>query len=271
MTFHLANSSASFWMPDPLDPGQPQPAADTPPETAVPGWWWRDTTNQNAIALHSETQFTGQAYQIYSSSKLRVLVCVATKGSNTVAIVTTNYFLIVGPGGAKMEAMANKNGLQKIYPPISAKNLQGVIYTGINPEVTWGTEYWRNSFYSNPLAPVYASAGFADAKTARDALDAAVLAREDAAYGRIDRGRLGNYGEVTVSQMAWGADAFLGAGSMKYASDAVSQYHLPTGMRSPPTSSQRRRPSTRTAFRSRSSQAPPATAVCSSGCRTRRS
>ena len=166
-TFHLTNSNASFWMPDPLDPGQPQPAADTPPETAWPGWWWRDTTNQNAIAQHSNDQFTGQAYQIYVSSKLRVYVYVAAKGANTVAIITTNNFLIVGPGGGKMEAMASKNGLQRIYPPISAKNLLGVIYTGITPEVENGSEYWRNSFYSNPLAPVYASAGYVEANAAR--------------------------------------------------------------------------------------------------------
>ena len=63
---------ASFWMPDPLDPGQPAPDPATPPDTAVPGWWWRDTTNQNAIAQHSEDQFTGQVYQLYVSSKLRV-------------------------------------------------------------------------------------------------------------------------------------------------------------------------------------------------------
>ena len=92
-----------------------------------------------------------------------------------------------------------------------------------------GSEYWRNSFYSNPLAPVYASAGYVEADAARGAVEAAVLAREDAAYGRISRGIDSYYGP-TVGQLAWGSDAFLGAGSMKYANGAIPWYSVPTNV-----------------------------------------
>ena len=132
-TFHLTNSNVSFWMPDPLDPGQPQPAADTPPDTAWPGWWWRDTTNQNAIAQHSETQFTGQAYQIYVSSKLRVYVYVAAKGANTVAIITTNNFLHRRPRRRKDGGYGRQ---ERLAEDLSAHFRQ---------EVAGGHLYWHHT------------------------------------------------------------------------------------------------------------------------------
>jgi uncharacterized repeat protein (TIGR01451 family) len=170
-----------FNMTDPLDPSVT---------------WPRDTTNQNAIAQHSEDQFTGQVYQLYSSSKLVVQVYVSTRGANTTAIMGPNNLFIVGPSGGQMEAYYAKDAISHSYPPINAKNLIGVIYTGATPEETWGTEYWKR--YTNP--PVYASASYSDAYAARSVVNDAITAREDSAYGR---------------QLAWGPDGFLGLGTMK--------------------------------------------------------
>ena len=113
VTFNLQNSvcRAPFWMPDPLDPGQPAPDPATPPDTAVPGYWWRDTTNQNVIAQHSEDQFTAMVYQPYASSKLKLMVYVSATGANSTALVGPNSFWLVGPGGGKDEANYGQDGL----------------------------------------------------------------------------------------------------------------------------------------------------------------
>ena len=106
---HLVNSNASFWTPDPLDPGKPQPAPDTPPATAVPGWWWRDTTNQNAIAQHSADEFTGQVYQVFSSSKLKVMVYSSLGGPNvTVALVGLTVGISSMPEAEGMRRMRRR-------------------------------------------------------------------------------------------------------------------------------------------------------------------
>ena len=44
----------SFWMADPLFDGKSNPNAykHAEPGDDVPGYWWRDTTNQNANANH---------------------------------------------------------------------------------------------------------------------------------------------------------------------------------------------------------------------------
>lgn len=52
-------------MADPLDPGQPAPAPDTPPDALVRGWWWRDGTNESVIEQHSLTEFTGDKEIVY--------------------------------------------------------------------------------------------------------------------------------------------------------------------------------------------------------------
>ncbi len=57
--------SHAGWMADPLDPGQPAPAPDTPPDALVRGWWWRDGTNESVIEQHSLTEFTGDKEIVY--------------------------------------------------------------------------------------------------------------------------------------------------------------------------------------------------------------
>ncbi len=205
--------SDPFWMPDPLDPGQPAPDPATPPDTVVPGYWWRDTTNQNAIAQHTEDQFTGAVYEPYGTNKLKAFVYAATGGANVTAVVGTTTWLLVGSGGGKAEANAAKIALQTKYPGISSKKLLGVILTGATPEETWGTTYWRNTFRYNPPFPINASAALTAAAAERSAVGTAITAREDNIYGRVNRRVTSS--QMYVDTMGWGPDTYLGAGSMK--------------------------------------------------------
>ena len=224
-TFHLTNSNASFWMPDPLDPGQPQPAAGTPPETAVPGWWWRDTTNQNAIAEHTAGQFTGTVYQPYSATKLKVMVYSSASGSNSVALVGTSSWWLVGPGGGRDEAPAAKEAFAGSCPTFSTKTLKGIVLTGVSQEETWGSQFWRNAFRTNPPAPVYADAAYVAAKAERDAVSTAIAARENDAYGQAWVS-----GVTNISTVAWGPDGLLGVGSMRQYVPVLPYYVAPDNL-----------------------------------------
>jgi len=175
--------------------------------------WWRDTTNQNAIAQQTDDQFTGVAYQVYQSSKLRVFFYSSNSGANTVAIVTSNNFFVIGGGGGKMEAMAAKTVIQRLYPSISGKELLGVIYTSVDPQVTWGSEYWRNSFYSNPLAPVYASSEYYNVLDRAGPVAGDKFVRDEYAYGK---------------NLVWGDDSLIGNGSGKVYHPSVAWGSVPT-------------------------------------------
>lgn len=230
-TFHLTNSNASFWMPDPLDPGQPQPAAGTPPETAVPGWWWRNTTNQNAITEHSATQFTGTVYQPYSATKLKVMVYSSASGSNSVALVGTigmSSWYLVGPGGGRDEANAAKIAFQGSYPTFSMSTLKGIVLTGVSQEETWGSQFWLNAFRTNPPAPVYADAAYVAAKAERDAVNDALAAREAGAYGTVPYWTDSVF--RTYRTLAFGPDASVGAGSMREYEPVLPYCVAPTNL-----------------------------------------
>jgi len=225
-TFHLTNSNASFWMPDPLDPGQPQPAAGTPPETAVPGWWWRNTTNQNAIAEHTAGQFTGTVYQPYSITKFKVMVYSSASGSNSVALVGTNSWWLVGPGGGRQEAVAAWMAFPAFYPTFNSRILKGIVLTGVSPEETWGGQVWLNHFRTNPPAPVFADAAYVAAKAERDAVNDALAARQAGAYGTVP------YWSTVRSYrtLAFGPDASVGAGSMREYQPWLPDYVAPDNL-----------------------------------------
>jgi len=162
VTFHLTNAPAadpnalaSYWMADPLDPGQPAPAADTPPETAVPGWWWRDTTHQNALSQHTADQFTGQVIQVYAdpARSLSVWVYSSRVGSNVTVIMTAHNRIVVGCGGGAAEATQARTAFQVGVPGFVTKADQGVILTDSRPDSYWGCKKW------NPVR-IYANSSF---------------------------------------------------------------------------------------------------------------
>jgi uncharacterized repeat protein (TIGR01451 family) len=217
-----------LWVPDPLDPGQPAPDPSAPHDADVAGRWWRDTTNQNAIAQQTYDQFTGTVYEPYGTNKLKMFVYSPLAGPTVIALVGTTSWLLVGTGGGKAEANAAKVGLQGYYPGLSSKKLLGIILTGASPEETWGTTYWRNTFRYTPPVPIYASAAFSAAAAERAAVDTAITAREDRAYGRINRVPNPATGGWKIDKMGWGPDRFLGAGSMMEYAPEIPSYTGPT-------------------------------------------
>jgi uncharacterized repeat protein (TIGR01451 family) len=219
-----------LWVPDPLDPGQPAPDPSAPHDADVAGWWWRDTTNQNAIAQQTYDQFTGTVYEPYGTNKLKMFVYSPLAGPTVIALVGTTSWLLVGTGGGKAEANAAKVGLQGYYPGLSSKKLLGIILTGASPEETWGTTYWRNTFRYTPPVPIYASAAFSAAAAERAAVDTAITAREDRAYGRINRVPNPATGGWKIDKMGWGPDRFLGAGSMMEYAPEIPFYTGPTNL-----------------------------------------
>jgi hypothetical protein len=173
--------------------------------------WWRDTTNQNAIADYSADEFTGTVSTAFSGyGGLTVLVYNSADGPNVTAIIESAYggdLWIVGPGGGRAEANNAKIAFQNYYTDFTGKTLRGIIYTDATPEGSWGSTYWWSIFRSTPLAPIYASAEFDHARADRDAVGNELLVREIMAYGRALTGT-GTTGD-------WGPDAFLGVGTMK--------------------------------------------------------
>ena len=157
------NALASYWMADPLDPGRPAPAAGTPPETAVPGWWWRDTTEQNALSQHTADQFTGQVIHAYhrdayvytggADSAIDVWVYSSKAGSNVTLIMTDKKSLLVGCGGGGAEALAARAAFLANVPGFVQRTGIGAVLPDANPESYWGCLKWN-------LPNIYISSGF---------------------------------------------------------------------------------------------------------------
>ncbi len=203
-------------MTDPLDPSVS---------------WWRDTANQNAIAQHSADEFTGQVSQVYSSSKLKVLVYSSINGPNVTALIGPSSWWLVGPGGGRDEANAAKMAFQYFYPKVGTITLKGILLTGASPEEAWGTTIWRNAFRYNPPFPIYANAAYPDARASWEAVAAGYSARHMNAMGPILDWDTNGY-----PILDWGADGTLGAGSMNQYKPIVTYYIAPDQLISSTTS-----------------------------------
>ena len=111
----------SFWMVDPLDPGQPAPDPSTPPEADVLGYWWRDTANQNAIAQHSQDEFTGQVSTAYHSRAFDILVDNSATGPNVTVLMTADDLVLVGPGAGRMRRTRPRLPLRTTFRALPAR------------------------------------------------------------------------------------------------------------------------------------------------------
>lgn len=194
------NALASDWMADPLDPGRPAPAAGTPPETAVPGWWWRDTSNQNALSQHTADQFTGQVIHAYHrdaytytggvDSAVDVWVYSSKAGPNVTLITTDHKYLLVGCGGGGAEALAARAAFLANVPRFAQRTSIGAVVLDHNPESYWGCRKWY-------LPNIWTSSGF----------EQALVRSEEAG---VEKARRTSY---TFGQaLPWGPDGNVGVG-----------------------------------------------------------
>jgi uncharacterized repeat protein (TIGR01451 family) len=208
--------TASFWMADPLDPAQPAPSPDTPPDTDVPGWWWRDTASQNALAQHSADEFTGQVDQttlVYYSTGLKIYVYYAASGSNVTVVTTPHNVLIVGCAGGYEQTLAALQALRNRISGFLHLIWDGVVIPGASQEQRYGCRIWQSAF-NNYSAPIYASASYTGALERLELVEQAFAPRQRRALGQ---------------SLAWGADGFLGAGSLKeYQPPSDPRYAAPT-------------------------------------------
>ena len=206
----------SFWMEDPLDPGHTAPPAGTDPATPWEGWWWRDTTNQNAIANHSSDDYTGTAYKVYDAAGLTVMVYSSTNGPNVVALVTSSELLLIGAGGSVHGANYAKIAFQKAYSGFMGKHLRGIVLLDPSRESSWGTNYWRALFGPFPLI---INAAYPGVKARWDRVGSEMNRRQNAVYGNA----------VTSTSLlwGWGDDYFLGAGSMEQYTPILASYAPP--------------------------------------------
>jgi uncharacterized repeat protein (TIGR01451 family) len=204
-TFSLTNSGPvnpaywycrdSYWMADPLDPGHEPPAPDTPIDSAVEGYWWRDTSNQNALAQHTAEIGTDTIVPLYTSSTFSVYVFMPPGGLNITLLTTPKNYMIVGScGGGSNEATYAKN---RLGPLISGKLLRGIVLADSTPRNIWGCRVWtKGNLYAN----IYGSSSYRQAQQHQFFVETELW--------NMYRRFLGTW-------LNWGADLFLGSGSMK--------------------------------------------------------
>ncbi len=203
VTFNLTNGGTtpaycldSSWVADPLMPGTPPPAPDTPADAAVEGWWWRDTATQAKRLQHDQEQFTDTIVRLYTSPSLNVYVYISAVGTNVTLFTnpTTNKYFIVGCGGGADEASYAKS---RFSPYLYGKTLKGVVITSTSPEDLWGCKVWTKGSLA---IPIYASSGFAD---------------DVQKQYRVSEEFTERYEEFWGTNLPWSADGFLGSGIMK--------------------------------------------------------
>jgi uncharacterized repeat protein (TIGR01451 family) len=185
----------SYNMTDPLDPSVT---------------WWRDTTNQNAIAQHSEDEFpTPYVQTVYSSSELTVLVYHSRGGPNVTALISSSSFLLVGAGGGRAEAQTAKLAFQNVYTGFTNKTLKGIVLLDASAEQSWGVTYWRSIFHYTPQVPLIVNAAYESVRAKRAAVQHEMDLRQGRAYGIVMTSS-----SRTSSLLNWGPDGFLGDGTM---------------------------------------------------------
>lgn len=199
-TFSLTNSGVasqycrdSYWMADPLDPGHAPPATDTPIDSAVEGWWWRDTSNQNALLQHSKEIGTDTIVTLYTSPTFNVYVFINPWGPNVTLMVTQKNYMIVGCGGDSNVATYARN---RLAPLFAGRTLSGIVLIDSTPEDNWDCKVWTKA---NFFADIYASSSFNQS-----------MQQQGFVLNRL----MDNYRRFMGTDQAWGADNFLGSGSM---------------------------------------------------------
>lgn len=183
----------SFWMADPLFTGTPGDPTGAQPGDTVPGYWYRDTTNQNALAQYTHDQFTDSVITLYDTTNLKINMYNSAVGTNVTLISTPNSYMIVGCGGGTNEATSARNSL---YGLITGKTLAGVIMTDTDDEDLWGCNVWTKISTS---AAVYGNSSFDDAYGFNLFIKTEQLSRNQMFHG---------------TSLPWGTDSFLGAGTM---------------------------------------------------------
>jgi hypothetical protein len=172
--------------------------------------WWRDTTDQNAIADHSE-EHTGDVHTVYSDLNLKVLMYSSTNGANVTALIASSEMFIVGAGGSHAGAGAARFAFQANYNGFIGKTLRGIVLPDIHGEDSWGLTYWRTVFPNNPPAPLIVNAAYENARQNRNEVDHEYVVRDLMARGK---------------NLTWGSDSLLGEGSMRdYRPDSPSFLH----------------------------------------------
>lgn len=200
----------SFWMADPLFSGTPGDPTNAQPGDTVPGYWYRDTTNQNALAQYTQDQFIDNVVALYNSATLNVYEYISAGGTNVTLITAGSDYMIFGCGGSTAGATAARN---KLYGLIAGKTLRGVIMPDSYYEDTWGCKTWTKGQSS---MVIYANAFFDDTLQRGFFIDTAQITRREAFYGM---------------SLSSGSDGSLGAGAMgTYRAVRPQYYQEPTAL-----------------------------------------
>ncbi len=203
-------STNSFWMSDPLFTGTPGDPTNAQPGDTVPGYWYRDTTNQNALAQYTQDQFTDEVIALYNSATLNVYEYISNVGTNVTLFTSGSDYMIVGCGGGTAEATQARG---KLYGLIAGKALRGVIMTDMYEEDIWGCRFWTRA---QPSVVLYANASFDDSLQETYFIQTARTTRREAFYG---------------TSLPWGSDSLLGAGAMgEYRAVQPQYYHGPAAL-----------------------------------------
>jgi hypothetical protein len=167
--------------------------------------WWRDTTNQNALAEYSQTDFLGDVVNPYSSASVKVWVWNANDGANVIAIETSAHYFLIGAGANTADGTASYQAIMAAAPDLSSKTLAGILLNSMAPDIAGGLGVWTGG---NTSIPIYVHENwvpdtqmetlFTTAWTAQTAEAAGVPASTD--------------DDDDASPLAWGVNGFLGAG-----------------------------------------------------------
>ncbi len=184
----------SFWMADPLFSGIPGDPTNAQPGDTVPGYWYRDTTNQNALAQYTADQFTDEIKTLYTSDTLNVYEYVSARGPNITLLTTARNYFIVGCGGGTNEATYAKSRLGSLW---AGKTLLGIVLTSVSADDLYGCNVWTKG---QNYAIVYASSDFLKALQRNPYLvEDELETRSQMFHGTF---------------LPWGTDSLLGAGTM---------------------------------------------------------
>jgi uncharacterized repeat protein (TIGR01451 family) len=225
-TFNLSNTGQSNplcidsnweidWLyPHPED-GSDWPSPNTPTDSSVTGYWWRDTSDQNTLSQHAR-EFNNTVVPVYTSPIFNVYEYIIPRGTNITLLTAASNYFIVGCGGGASEATLAKYNLSSY---ISGKTLRGIIMTDTRPETLFGCTTWKGNQTNVAL---YASAGF------DDSMDQ-MLSVSDEYKKRM--------GELFGTDLNWDYDSFLGSGEMgEYLQrDTTQTWINPTALISTPT------------------------------------
>ena len=206
----------SRWEFDPLFSGKPRPCA--PDATQCTGYWWRDTTNQNALSQHTVDEFTDEIVTVYHDpvTDFAVHVYLTRRMSNVVVLTTPADYFVIGTGGSADEAAYVRSMFARTVPRFAMKVLRGVVLPDASEGSTFGVHAWTGF---HPVA-VYASQSY----------EAVIQQRLLVSQARASR-----RGDVHGWNLPWGPDGMLGIGSGKEDPMATGSPPQPTTLISAPT------------------------------------